>query len=151
MSEEQPKLIRVGGPLHRVTLKMKPCQPVEGPITDGPLITRGGPLQRVTLTMKPVSTPTLQLTFGVDPDLGLTPETVMAKVVPILELVKGCGFTWDRANSNGEPGRIVIQLVPATADAVSRLPWLKEKLTPVLADIREVKSPVMSEVPVSKV
>jgi hypothetical protein len=98
-----------------------------------------------------LDTPKLHLTFSIDPDLGLTPQAVMAKVVPILELVKGCGFTWDRANSNGEPGRIAIQLVPATAEAAARLSWLKEKLTPVLAGIREVKSPVVSEVPASKV
>lgn len=80
-----------------------------------------------------------------------TETVLLAKLVPILELVKGCGFSWDRTNPTGEPGRIAIQFVPTTEDAVERLPWLKETLTPVLADIREVSKPEWNDIPASKV
>lgn len=145
------ELIRVGGPLHRVKLTMKPCQPMEGPITDGPLIRVGHPMQRVAVEMKPVSTPYLQLTFGVDPDFGLSPEAILAKVVPVLELVKGLGFTWDRTDANGVAGRIAIRLVPTTTEAAGKLSWLKDMLTPVFAELRDVSAPVMSEIPALKV
>jgi hypothetical protein len=93
----------------------------------------------------------LQLTFGVDPDLGLSTEAVLAKVVPILELVKGLGFAWNRTESNGEPGRIAIRMVPLTEEAAGKLAWLKDTLTPVFAELRDVSTPVMSEFPALKV
>jgi hypothetical protein len=145
------ELIRVGGQLHHVKLTMKPSQPVDGPISDGPLIRVGDPMLRVAVGMKPNSMRYLQLTFGVDPALGLSPEAVMKKIEPILELVAGFGFQWDRANSHSEPGRIAIRLIPRTIEAAERTEWLTEKLTPVLADIREVNRPEFHEVPVSKV
>ena len=148
-NENRKKLIRVGAPLVRVKLEMKPCQPVEGPITQGPLIRVGHPMQRVNLEMKPCL-PTLVLTFAIDPERSLTPEAVMAKVGRIAELVKGCGFAYELMNEPAATGQMAVQFLPIHADAISRLPWLKEKLTPVIADIREVTKPVWSEVPAAK-
>ena len=99
--------------------------------------------------LRPTSKPSIQLSFSVEDSSQF--DTVLAKVGHIIELIKGCGFSWDRANLTGESGRIAIQFVPTTEDAVERLPWLKETLTPVLADIREVSKPEWNDIPASKV
>ena len=103
-------------------------------------------MQRVTVEMKPVSTPYLQLTFGVNPDLGLTPETVCAKVGRIAELVRGSGFGYDLLNEPA-PGQMAVQFLPTSAEAILRLTWLQEKLPPVIADIREVTGPEWTVIP----
>lgn len=144
-SHDPKKLISVRGKLLRATLHFEPCQPVEGPITKGPLIARGAPLQRATLHFHPVEKPTLVLKFGIEE--GSQPDVVFARVGRIIALVKDYGFVWDRANSNGEAGQITVQFVPTTEEAAGRLAWLKETLTPVLADIREVTKPEWSEIP----
>lgn len=138
------KLIHVRGKLHRVTLQMEPCQPLDGPVTKGPLIRLGYPLRRFTLEMKPCLH-SIAVTFSIDPDLGLTAEAVFAKVRPILELMKSAGFAWDRANSSSEPGRITIKLVPTTKDAQDRLPEVRKALTPVVVDIAGVTKVEVTE------
>lgn len=97
--------------------------------------------------LQPTAKPSIQLSFSVED--GSQSESVMSKVGHIIELVTGYGFAWNSAA--GEPGRIAIQFVPTTEDAVERLPWLKETLTPVLADIREVSKPEWNDIPESKV
>lgn len=99
--------------------------------------------------LQPTSIPMLSVSFEVEGGGEL--EAALLKLVPIMELVKGCGFSWDRRPSTGEPGRIAIHFAPTTEDAIDRLPWLKATLTPVLADMREVSNPQWIDVPATKV
>jgi len=143
VNDNNDKLIRVGRPLIRVIAKMQPCQPIVGPITDGPLIRVGAPIQKVITDFHLVQRAQLRLEFHMDE--GTTKPEFLAKLVPILELVKGCGFSWDRANSNAKPGQISIQFQPMTAEAEARLPWLKELLQPILVTTLNVTKPEWSE------
>lgn len=59
MNEGAPKLIRLGGPLIRTKLTMKPGRPLDGPIANGPLVKLGAPLRRVTVHFKSGSQPAL--------------------------------------------------------------------------------------------
>jgi hypothetical protein len=52
--KKQPGLIHVRRPLKRVRVTFEPVAPLDGPITDGPLIRVGLPLKRIRVTFEPV-------------------------------------------------------------------------------------------------
>jgi len=65
-------------------------------------------------------------------------EIVLSKLMPIMELVKACGFDWDRSSSDSEPGQFTIRVVPTNAAASERQEWLAEQLRPLFSTIRGV-------------
>jgi hypothetical protein len=93
-------------------LNFEPTSPLDGPVTDGPLIRVGRPMKRVSLTLEPVVSIYLELTLTLRPETDKTTVTaVFEKLTAFVNLLNsyevelgGAGFTVDAAKSGVKTG-----------------------------------------------
>ncbi|MBM3983187.1 MAG: hypothetical protein FJ304_23530 [Planctomycetes bacterium] len=119
----QPRLIHVRKPLVRVEMNMEPVEPLDGPVTRGPLIRVSRPLKRVTLTFAPAASVrlTLPLVGGADGERTFEKLAAIIRIVNEMEALWNRAGVWvDGARSGVQGGEVVIVLVPNdTADALA--------------------------------
>ncbi|MBP3958549.1 hypothetical protein J8F10_25145 [Gemmata sp. G18] len=116
-SDRQPKLIHVRRPLKRITVNMEPTVPLDGPVTEGPLIRVGHPLKRGTLSFEPVPQVVtileLPLIGGEKGEHALAVLHSIVQKVNEIEALRGRAGVWvDGVRSGVREGKVEIVLAP---------------------------------------
>ena len=116
-SDPEPRLIHVRRPLKRIAVTFEPVVPLDGPVTDGPLIRLDQPLKRMTDTMQAV--PAVVTIFELPLVGGATGDQTFAVLSSIIQKVNeietlcGRAGVWvDEARSGVREGKIEIVLAP---------------------------------------
>jgi len=113
--EPQRKLIRVGRPAIRGTLRLEPVVPIDGPVTTGPLIHVRRPVVRGTLTFEPVVTTEVELPLPGGADGGPMFETIHAVLGKLNEIEAQLGrpgVCVDGERSGVRDGKVVLVVTP---------------------------------------
>jgi hypothetical protein len=107
--DTQPRLIHVRSPLKRIRLTFQPVEPLDGPVTKGPLIRVSRPLKRITLTFQPVTTLEAEHTAPAAAD---TLGAFVAKLNEADALYNRPGVRIDEARSGVRDGKVVLVATP---------------------------------------
>jgi hypothetical protein len=136
-------LTRVGGPMLTIPLQMKPSQAASGVAVEAPLSKVGGALVQVPLVMKANQV----LLLDLDVSIEAATDSVLKRLEPILELVRGCGFHWILDSSSLPDGHIRLSFTPVSSDHADKLGWLMNQLQPIVCQLPLKQEPVFGPTP----